>query len=228
LTADEPSENAELVSQMYLADENKGRCRAVTRDDLRGAEELEAWGCASAPTEASILDRHGRIYRISELRGLRPAAELRWICSPASDGAGPCELVRLRVVVGAMESYEPARSMTYAALANVSGRGNVATDRLRWELQRLVCSHLVLNRGLREAVVRAVARGELSLSEIASRCGRGKSGKGQFGGDTSWLERRIGMRSEGGEATPRPWTHADVLALIARDGLGLSPNEVEV
>ena len=38
---------------------------------------------------------------------------------------------------------------------------------------------------------------------------------------------RLGMMPEGGRARPTPWVHSDVLALIARDGLGLSPREVE-
>jgi hypothetical protein len=31
-----------------------------------------------------------------------------------------------------------------------------------------------------------------------------------------------------GKPRPTPWVHSDVLALIARDGLGISPREVEL
>ena len=89
-------------------------------------------------------------------------------------------------------------------------------------------SAIVLNRGLREAVQREVARGELSMSQIAMRCGRFKHDKrGNQSGETSWLARRIGQRRESGQNGPTPWVHTDVLALIARDGLGTSPLEVE-
>jgi hypothetical protein len=44
----------------------------------------------------------------------------------------------------------------------------------------------------------------------------------------SWLARRIGQTPEAGAAEPTPWISSDVLALIARDGLGLSPREVEL
>jgi hypothetical protein len=87
----------------------------------------------------------------------------------------------------------------------------------------------VLNRGLREAVQRALASGELSMSEIAMRCGRMKRhSAGKVTGETSWLARRIGALPEGGAARPTPWVHSDVLALISRDGLAVSPNEVEL
>jgi hypothetical protein len=87
----------------------------------------------------------------------------------------------------------------------------------------------VLNRRLREAVQSRLARGELTMSEIAIRCGRVKRDRrGNISGETSWLARRIGQLPEGGEDHPTPWVHSDTLALIARDGLALSPNEVEL
>ena len=90
-------------------------------------------------------------------------------------------------------------------------------------------SPILLNRGLREVVQRKVARGELSMSEIALRCQRIKRDRrGNISGETSWLARRIGQLPEGGEDTPTPWIHTDVLALIARQGLGASPHEIEV
>ena len=50
---------------------------------------------------------------------------------------------------------------------------------------------------------------------------------GHVTGETSWLARRLGILPEGGKEAPTPWIHSDVLALIARRGLGLSPREVE-
>jgi hypothetical protein len=67
------------------------------------------------------------------------------------------------------------------------------------------------------------------MSEIAIRCGRVKRDtRGSSSGQTSWLARRIGQLPEGGQDSPTPWVHTDVLALIARDGIGVSPNEVEL
>jgi hypothetical protein len=100
---------------------------------------------------------------------------------------------------------------------------------LRGELERVSLSPIVLNRGLREAVERALAGGEVTMSEIAIRCGRLRRGeRGAVSGETSWLGRRIGQVGEAGRSQPTPWIHSDVLALIARRGLCLSPNEVEV
>jgi hypothetical protein len=42
------------------------------------------------------------------------------------------------------------------------------------------------------------------------------------------LARRLGQKPESGTREPTPWISSDVLALIARDGLGLSPYEVEL
>ncbi|MDE3069275.1 MAG: hypothetical protein KGJ43_00925, partial [Acidobacteriota bacterium] len=69
----------------------------------------------------------------------------------------------------------------------------------------------------------------VTMNEIAIRCGRVKRcARGNIGGETSWLARRLGLAPEGGQARPSPWIHSDVLALIAREGLGLSPHEVEL
>jgi hypothetical protein len=100
---------------------------------------------------------------------------------------------------------------------------------LRSELERMCASRIVLNRGLREAVLEAMKTRELSLSEIAYRCGMVKRDKrGNHSGETSWLARRVGIMPEGGESAITPWVHSDVLGLIARRGLGISPREVEL
>jgi len=94
---------------------------------------------------------------------------------------------------------------------------------------RVQDSPIVLNRRLREVVLATIERQELSMSEIAIRCGRVKRDrKGNESGETSWLARRIGLLAEGGRDTPTPWIHSDVLALIARRGLGIGPREVEL
>jgi hypothetical protein len=135
--------------------------------------------------------------------------------------------VTLRELVGTLEDYEPARSMTATALRAQWPR-DVGLSTLSLELSRLLRSPIVLNRGLREAVERAVRAGT-SMSEIALRCGRLKSDRnGNRSGETSWLARRIGQMPEAGRARPTPWVHSDTLALIARDGLDLSPREVEL
>ncbi len=90
-------------------------------------------------------------------------------------------------------------------------------------------SPIVLNRKLRQAVLVAIERQGLSMSEIALRCGRVKrDSKGNMSGETSWLARRVGILPESGTTRPTPWVHSDVLALIARNGLGISPREVEL
>jgi hypothetical protein len=67
------------------------------------------------------------------------------------------------------------------------------------------------------------------MSAIALRCGRVKRDRrGNVSGETSWLTRRIGLAPEGGSSNPTPWVHSDVLALIARRGLGIEPREVEL
>ena len=133
----------------------------------------------------------------------------------------------MRTVVGALEAYEPVRALTRAALQRAPNRSEVHA--LARELDHLERSPLVLNRALRDSVQERVRSGELSLSCIAARCGRGKhSSTGLRIGDTTWLQRRLGVLPEHGSSEPTPWIHTDVLALIARDGLGVEPREVEL
>ncbi len=123
----------------------------------------------------------------------------------------------VREVIGSLESYEPTRTLTARALACHHRDRRVSTVVLRAELARVYASPIVLNRGLREAVLAAVRDGGLTMSEIAIRCGRVKrDAAGGESGETSWLGRRIGMLPEGGKSTPTPWVSSDVLALIAR------------
>jgi len=231
LAPDEPAENAEIVGQLYLADQTRGHCRRLTVQDLNWAHDADSArqsdDTATQPTP--LRDADGHLYRIRELAGAGSLSELRWTRSSHPGLDDPFEAVSLRDVVGALEDYEPARTVTVQALA-VHGEGSdVSVCRLAGELERLERSPIVLNRRLREAVAHRLARGELSLSEIAIRCGRVKRDRrGRLSGETSWLARRIGQLPEGGQDQPTPWVHSDTLALIARDGLAVSPNEVEL
>jgi hypothetical protein len=229
LAPDEPPENAQVVCDIYLADDTKGRCRAVTREDF----DLTRRATAPPPDDDApmavdaVKDADGHVYRIRELPTLETMTELRWTrsCEPGREFG--FDVVTFRDVIAALEAYEPARTLTAQALARC-GR-NVSTRRLREEYERLIGSPIVLNRGLREAVQREVGLGVLSMSEIALRCGHVKRDRrGNTSGETSWLARRIGQMPEAGEDRPCPWIHSDVLARIARDGLCLSPREIEL
>jgi hypothetical protein len=231
LAPEEPAENAQILVEIYLADATRGRCRRLTAQDLDPAND------AAAPSRnghipsqhRALRNADGHIYRIRQLASDGSLNELRWTRSCRPGHTDPFEPVSLRDVVGALEDYEPARGVTAQALAVHRDRCGVSVCRLAGELERLARSPIVLNRGLREAVQRALAGGELSMSEIAMRCGRVKRDRrGSLSGETSWLARRIGQLPEGGEDRPTPWVHSDVLALIAREGLGVAPHEVEL
>jgi hypothetical protein len=224
LGADEPVGNVRLLCRLYLSDPTRGRCRRMAREDLLPPAPSDA--PEDTQPDLPLVDPRGWVYRIAPLRGPTGLCELRWRRSVGSDS--DFEPLSLRDVVGALESYEPARSLTVRALVAASKQPFALVARLRAELQRLDGSPIVLNRGLREAVAREVAAGS-SLSTIAMRCGRRKHDcRGHPSGETSWLARRVGMLPEGGGSEPTPWVHSDTLALIAREGLGLAPVEVEL
>ena len=229
LAPEEPPENARIISEMYLADERRGRCRRVSVSDL----EPDPFSSSAISTDASPLpdetlrDADGCLYRIRELSMEGSFPELRWTrsCDPGDERS--VDPLSLRDVIASFEDYEPARAITAAALAARCDDDRLSTFRLQAELERVVASPIVLNRGLREAVQRELARG-LTMSEIALRCGREKTDtRGNVSGETSWLARRIGQLPEGGKDEPTPWIHSDVLALIA-ESLGVSPREVEL
>lgn len=255
LGADEPRENAALICHHYLHDPRGRRCRALTDEDLRtpgpgasagndgspdAAPDFNGGSHTAPPSTAglrlgadlpstpaenppAIVDRGGRAYRLGCTSGRLAIPELRWLRS-ADDRA-----ISVREVVGALESYEPVRAHTLAALARHGEDPALSVAVLRAELRRMDASRIVLNRGLREAVLEANRSRGLSMSEIALRCGRVKhDARGNASGETSWLARRVGLAPEGGERRPTPWVHSDVLALIARAGLDLSPREVEL
>lgn len=226
LSSDEPPENAILVCRRYLEHVDRPRCRALRAEDRRLHPPARGRGRV-ARRDTAIHDRDGTTYRLRLLAGEHTTAELRWCARAAGDSAW--RRVSLRHVVGRCESYEPARTLTEDALGGGCRGGDAAHRRLRWELERMLESPIVLNRGLREAVVRTMRERGLSMSAVALRCGAVKRNRhGRLSGETSWLARRIGTMPESGSERPTPWVHSDVLAAIARDGLGLSPREVEV
>jgi hypothetical protein len=229
LAADEPAQNADRVCRLYMADERGRFCRRLRPED---ATQLPAELAASTPMECPpervLTDRSGARYRLAQVIGVcREIPQLRWVREPAPDQA-PERVVSLRCVIGALESYEPARTMTATAIAAHRFDRGVSVVVLGAELDRLATSRITLNRQLRDAVLRAISDG-LTLSMIAMRCGRIKRDpRGNVSGETSWLGRRLGLLPEGGSSRPTPWIHSDVLALIARCGLGVSPREVEL
>jgi hypothetical protein len=232
LAADEPPENALLVCEHYLCDPTGRWCRRVLPEDLdvvpfAAVEELDHW-VGAEPGATTLTDRQGRTYRLELCSAGMSIPELRWHRRPCAS-EGRSELVSIRETIAGLESYEPVRTLTSMALALHQDDPTVSTATLRAERARTERSQIVLNRGLRRVALATASAQDLSMSEIAVRCGRVKHDtRGKGSGETSWLARRLGIAPEGGESTPTPWIHTDVLALIARCGLGISPREVEL
>jgi hypothetical protein len=231
LAADEPPGNAALASRSYIARARRGSlCRALCEADLTALPfpELNA-GDSAAPHDVDEPrpDSLGRRYELARVSTGMSIPELRWR-RHCHDGAEPVT-VSVREAIACQQSYEPVRALTLSALSLHENDDAVSVTALRGELQRVQQSPIVLNRGLRETVLAAMAEQGLSMSEIAIRCGRIKrDSAGNQSGETSWLARRLGLLAEGGRSAPTPWVHSDVLALIARDGLGVAPREVEL
>jgi hypothetical protein len=233
LAADEPAKNAHIVCALYLGAGVGRRCRALVAEDLQttpfvGGDAGRAQGCSDVVEGdgPELVDGRGRRYRLQATAGEMSIAELRWHAT--ENGGESAQPVTVREVVGSLQSYEPVRTLTVRELREPAADPRLSLVVLRAELQRLDASPILLNRGLREAVFGALARG-LTMSEIAVRCGRLKrDAKGNSSGETSWLARRIGALPEGGQDTATPWVSSDVLALVARRGLGIAPHEVEL
>jgi hypothetical protein len=232
IAADEPGENVALICRLYIDDLHGRWCRRVQPEDLTIApfdQSVPNTQVEFGLSDTCVVDRDGIAYRLVPLPGERSTPQLRWCRrAPGADGSAWMQ-VKLREVVAALESYEPMRTLSEHAIRRHRDDPSVVLTRLRCELDRLCASPIVLNRGLREAVLGAIARGDTSMSEIALRCGIVKRDRrGKASGETSWLARRIGLMPEGGEQVITPWIHSDVLATIARKGLGISPREVEL
>jgi hypothetical protein len=252
LAADEPPENAALVCQHYLHDPRGRWCRPVIAADLQASGAppdcvVDLVGdvadeYASAPLDPAaqpaahilqgsraLVDGRNRKHRLAPHTSRLSIPELRWLRSQPGRDPGEPQPVSVRDVVASLESYEPVRACTFRALERHRDDPTVSVAVLRAELERMDASRIVLNGGLRRAVLSAVRTQGLSMSEIALRCGRVKyDSRGNASGETSWLARRVGIAPEGGEQEPTPWVHSEVLALIARAGLGISPREVEL
>jgi hypothetical protein len=232
--ADEPLENAALVCRSYLQ-ESRGqrcRCRPVTPEDSQtlpfpddGDSEFDAM---TVPSDAETFDALGRSYRLERLETGLSIPELRWRQRLPRQHDSQPRPVSVREAISCLERYQPVRALTRRALAMHRGNSEVSTAVLRVELARVQESPIVLNRRLRDVVLATIDREGVSMSEIAIRCGRIKRDRrGNESGETSWLARRLGILPEGGKDAPTPWIHSDVLALIARCGLGISPRDVE-
>lgn len=222
LTDEEPPGNERLIADMYLADPRTPRCRVLTSEDLEEPSGHEESGVLDwrAPLIAGI----GATFKLALLQTDGMPA-LRWHAHHT--GAAP-RPVTLRRVAGSLQQYEPVIAMSRAAIVAHQHDPACSVAHLRSELTRLTESQIVLNRRLREHVQEAIKREQLSMSEIAVRCGRARTDRhGRKSGETSWLARRIGLLAEAGYPRPTPWVHSDVLALIARDGLQITPAEAE-
>ncbi|MFI4977935.1 MAG: hypothetical protein ACHQC8_04565 [Solirubrobacterales bacterium] len=240
LGSEEPDENAGLMCDLYLGDGADRRCRLLTAADLRArpdlddehAHTLKATASGSdvdAPDNRSIQDRKEWLYHVEPVSARMSIPEMRWQQSLARSYERPARVLSLRHVIASLESYQPALSITREVLARHREDPDISVSKLRAETQRVCASRIVLNRGLREAVLEITKANGLSMSEIAIRCGRVKhDARGNLSGETSWLSRRLGLAPEGGKSHPTPWIHSDVLALIARRGLAISPREVEL
>ncbi len=232
LGPEEPAQNAAIVCTDYLQRLTREplACRRLRPSDLDG-DPADAALPEEEPSGAH--DEHANAaaghFQLHPQAMVRKPMQLRWW---RCDARGPLHPVSLRDAVAALESYEPIRALSAAACrqaTSVTGTQAISVTVLRAELKRVLASPIVLNRALREAVLECLERGDASMSEIATRCGRVKfDANGNESGETSWLGRRLGLLPEGGKSSPTPWIHSDVLALIARSGLGIPPREVEL
>lgn len=232
LAADEPLGNAEVVCNHYLQDVRGRWCRHMRPEDLRIsplAREADGARHDLNSDDALVAGRDGNSYRLSSVQGERCIPHIRWCRGVTKSDHHLWQQASLREVVGAVESYEPMRTLTERAIAMHNNDPAVSVTRMRAELERLDVSPVVLNRRLREAVLDVVDHGGTSMSEIALRCGVVKRDRrGKVSGETSWLARRIGIMPEGGRKAITPWIHSEVLGSIARQGLRVSPREVEL
>jgi hypothetical protein len=225
LASDEPDANAWLVCREFLANPWRG-ARRVRAADFGAPGEGDQRSAASESFQPEVLtDAAGRRYF---LRASGSPAELRWHRESRGRGGGVL-MLSARDVVGALEAYEPVCAITRAAVARYRRDRRLSVSALAVELRRIEASPIVLNRRLLEAVLEAVREQGRSFSAIAMSCGRVKHDRrGNGSGETSWLARRVGLLPSSPGARPNPWVHSDTLALIAREGLGIAPREVEL
>jgi hypothetical protein len=224
LSSDEPDDNALLVCRDFLAGASRA-ARALRPTDFEAAPEgLPESGTREPFVPVVLVDAGGHRYA---LRAWGSPRQLRWQREPGRRCVA--RRISARDVVAALEDYEPVCTLTRAAVARFRLDRRVSVAALAVELRRIESSPIVLNRRLREAVLGAVREDGVSLSAIAMACGRVKHDRrGNGSGETSWLARRVGLLPSGPAGRHNPWVHSDTLALIARQGLGLAPREVEL
>ena len=166
LAHDEPPENARIVTSLYLADPRGRHCRRLALEDLTAipfaSESTPSLDAASRLPEngsRELLDERGSRYRLQLERGHMSLPQLRWWRHMPHDASALAQPVTVREAIGSLESYEPIRTLTATALARHKNDPGVSTTVLRAELERINVSPIVLNRGLREAVLVAVEEG---------------------------------------------------------------------
>ncbi len=199
LAADEPPENAAIVCGLYLREKHQPCCRLLRAEDMEiDPVAQNAAADESHQPEARVLtDLAGNLYSLQSALDGSPLPQLRWHLHRRGVGV-QAELVTLRQLTGALERYQPAVALTKRAIGAHELDQDVSVSVLRAEFRRLQESPIVLNRGLREAVLAAIEKDGLSMSEIAIRCGRRKRDqRGCESGETSWLARRIGIPPRG-------------------------------
>jgi hypothetical protein len=224
LSSDEPDANALLVCREFLAGVPRTARPLRPADFDASPEGLPESGPREPFVPTVLADACGHRY---SLRASGVPRELRW--QREAHGSRIARRISARDVVAALEDYEPVCALTRAAVARYRLDRRISVAALAVELRRIESSPIVLNRRLREAVLEAVREDGVSLSAIAMACGRVKHDRrGNGSGETSWLARRVGLQPSGGAGRPNPWVHSDTLALIAREGLGLAPREVEL
>ena len=124
-----------------------------------------------AATGGGLIQGPGCVYQLQAAYIGSSTPDLRWHRRPPQDEYGCAEVVTVRKVIGSLESYEPVQAITAHALTPHRRDPRVSVSVLHAELDRMRASRVVLNRGLREAVLAAVRDGDLTMSEIAIRCG---------------------------------------------------------
>ena len=124
LAADEPADNARIVCACYLTERCSRRpCalpRALQPCDLRTAPLGDVPPAAPderAAAARALVDEHGRRHRLAAVATtVLMIPELRWLRELPAGSHGPAELVSVRDVTGALQAYEPVRTLSAEAI----------------------------------------------------------------------------------------------------------------
>ena len=209
------------MCEHYLRDTAGHWCRRVTAEDLQvvplGRQGTRPGSRSGGDTELDRAHRQaGTDIPAGALHDGMSIPELRWHRrSPTVAGSEP---VGMREAIASLESYEPVRTLTSKALALHRADPEVSTATLRTEQARVERSEIVLNRGLRRAALAAAATQDLSMSEIAMRCGKIRcDAKGQG----KRRDQLAGPAS--GARAGRRWWHAHAVDPHRRAGADRAP-----